>query len=279
MGLTSSLVEGQPPEHKNMPRSWLGYCRTQSIQLGAPSHLLMEPGWDALQPGGGLECCAWGKGPGESDPHRTAAEAELTAESVWNQTGELRKWSLATICPHTGSPTRAEDTSLQYKRPVDPGWLFLCPFGGPGNHTSHHTWGTDSCLPEPAGRGTQGRVRGRLSWGHSGSSTAGRQAGRWGRSLWSLANAGAYCRGFSRLTLAPALELQVGMLTGLAPPLQFSLGHSLLPPPVSRAWAGFSWVAVEPHSASLGTSEASARQMGQVRLAWENTHTSDPILV
>lgn len=33
------------------------------------------------------------------------------------------------------------------------------------------------------------------------------------------------------LTLAPALELQVGTLTGLAPPLQFSLGHSLLPPP------------------------------------------------
>lgn len=28
-------------------------------------------------------------------------------KSVWNQTGELRKWSLATTCPHTGSPTRA----------------------------------------------------------------------------------------------------------------------------------------------------------------------------
>lgn len=33
----------------------------------------------------------------------------------------------------------------------------------------------------------------------------------WGRSLWSLANAGAYCRGFSSgLTPAPALEMQAG---------------------------------------------------------------------
>lgn len=49
---------------------------------------------------------------------------------------------------------------------------------GLGNHTSHHTWGMDSCLPEPAGRRTQGQIRSRLSWGHSGSSMAGRQAGR-----------------------------------------------------------------------------------------------------
>lgn len=79
MGLTLSLVEGQPPgtqEHAQIAR---GYCRTQCIQLGALAHLLMEPGWDTLQPGGGLERCAWGKGPGESDPHHTAVEAELTA--------------------------------------------------------------------------------------------------------------------------------------------------------------------------------------------------------
>lgn len=76
------------------------------------------------------------------------------------------------------------------------------------------------------------------------------------------------------LTLAPALDLQVGMLTGLAPPFQFSLGHSLLPPhPFPELWAGFLWVAVEPHSASLGTSEASARQMGQVRLAFNHLST------
>lgn len=79
MGLTLSLVEGQPPGTQGHAQITGGYCRTQCIQLGALAHLLMEPGWDTLQPGGGLERCAWGKGPRESDPHRTAAEAELTA--------------------------------------------------------------------------------------------------------------------------------------------------------------------------------------------------------
>lgn len=60
VGLTLSLVEGSHQQHKDMPRSWGSilqntsgpqYCRTQCIQLGAPAHLLMEPGWDTLQPG------------------------------------------------------------------------------------------------------------------------------------------------------------------------------------------------------------------------------------
>lgn len=155
--------------------------------------------------------------------------------------------SLATLCPHTPGRTlgQGRNTSLQYKRPVDPGWPFLCPFWGLGNHISHHTWAMDSCLPEPAGRRTQGQVRGRLSWGHSDSSMAGRQAGRqadWGRSLWSLANAGAYCRGFSRADPGtssgvaggnadrpgPSLTVLPGPLPASPPPISGALGRVLV---------------------------------------------------
>lgn len=150
------------------------------------------------------------------------------------------------------------------------------PILGGGDHTSHHTWGMDSCLPEPAGRRTQGQIKRqteletlRQLHGGRADGQAGRQA-VWGRSLWSLANAGAYCRGFSRLTLAPALKLQVGMLRQAWPlPYSSPWATPCLPHPFPELWAGFLWVAAEPHSASLGTSEASARQMGQVRLAWE----------
>lgn len=76
------------------------------------------------------------------------------------------------------------------------------------------------------------------------------------------------------LTLAPALELQVECCDSLGPSLTVLPG--LLPAsphPFPELWAGFLWVAVEPHSASLGTSEASARQMGQVRLAFNHLST------
>lgn len=69
---------------------------------------------------------------------------------------------------------------------------------------------------------------------------AGGQAGRqavWGRSLWSLANAGAYCRGFSRADPGTSSQVAGGNVeTGLAPPLQFSLGHSLPPPTHFRSF-------------------------------------------
>lgn len=85
-----------------------------------------------------------------------------------------------------------------------------------------------------------------------------------------MANAGAYCRGFSRADPGTSSGVAGGnadrpgpSLTVLPGPLPAS------PHPSPELWAGLLWVAVEPHSASLGTSEASARQMGQVRLAWE----------
>lgn len=85
-----------------MPGSRPCCCRTQWIQLGALARSLMEPGWDSPA-WGWAGACAWGKGPGESGPHPTAAKAELTARVCLDQTG-LRKWSLATTCPHLAVP-------------------------------------------------------------------------------------------------------------------------------------------------------------------------------
>lgn len=107
----------------------------------------------------------------------------------------------------------------------------------------------------------------RLSYGRSGCSLVGRRVGRRGRSLWSLANAGAYCRGFSRAD--PDTSSGEAGRNGRA-----GRDHALPgPPEFPELWAGFSGVAVGPHSASLGTSEASARQMGHVRLAFNHLST------
>lgn len=82
------------------------------------------------------------------------------------------------------------------------------------------------------------------------------------------------------LTLAPALELQVGTLTGLAPPLQFSLGHSLLPPTRLRSSGqgscGWLWGLTQPPWAPRRHPPGKWDRSG-----WpgRNTHTSDPILV
>lgn len=61
-------------------------------------------------------------------------------------------------------------------------------------------------------------------------------------------------------TLGPALEMQAGW-GGRPKPLP--------PPPLWSPLQSFGLLGEgEAHSASLGTSEASARQMGHVRLAW-----------
>lgn len=135
-----------------------------------------------------------------------------------------------------GSTTCAGNTSLQCRRPADPGWLLLCPFWG-GNHTSHHTWGWTPASQSQQEEGPKDKLRGTLSWGHSGSSMAGGRAGgragrQFGEGVFGAWQTQGLIAGASPgLTLAPALELQVGMLRqAWAPPLQFSLGHSLPPP-------------------------------------------------
>lgn len=66
--------------------------------------------------------------------------------------------------------------------------------------------------------------------------------GKRGGSLWSLANARAYCRGFSRAD--PGTSSGDAGRNGRA-----GLGHALLglpgPPEFPELWAGFSWVAVD----------------------------------
>lgn len=74
-------------------------------------------------------------------------------------------------------------------------------------------------------------------------------------------------------TLAPALEMQVGQ-TGQASATAAPPSLGLPPPPeFPELQAGFSWAAAGPHSDSLGTSEASARQMGHVLLAFNHLST------
>lgn len=101
---------------------------------------------------------------------------------------------------------------------------------------------------------------------------AGGRAGRLGRESLELGK----CRGLLQgllagLTLAPALEIQAGAMgQARATPSPSSLGPT---PKFPELHAGFSRAAVWPHSASLGTSEASARQMGHVRLAFSHLST------
>lgn len=184
--------------HPTAPRAWLGYT---------------------FQPGGGLERCVWGEGPEESDPHCTAVEEEPTPKSVWNQTGlragtqeMVSGCSLPTdvVVPpvqgilHFG--TRDQVTPVATPLPI---------LGGGESHQPPHLG--NGLLPPRASRKKDPRANkrqtelGTLRQLHGGwvggwmdgrtDERAGGQAGRqavWGRSLWSLANAGAYCRGFSR---------------------------------------------------------------------------------
>lgn len=146
------------------------------------------------------------------------------------------------------------------------------PILGPRIATSPTVGSRPLALSASRNRGTQGRTGGRPDYGHSGSSVVGGRADRKGRESLELGK----CRGLLQelltgLTLAPALEMQAGV-TGQAwaTPSPSSLGP---PPEFPELQAGFSWAAVRPHSASLGTSEASARQMGHVRLAFNHLST------
>lgn len=111
---------------------------------------------------------------------------------------------------------------------------------------------------------------------------AGRQAGRqFGEGVFGAWQMQGLIAGASPgLTLAPALELQVRIAeTGLGPSRTVLPGPLPAPPTHLRSFGQGScgWLK-EPHSASLGTSEASARQMGQVRLAWGGRATHEPSL-
>lgn len=163
---------------------------------------------------------------------------------------------------------RGHATSGQETR--RPGQLPLCPSWG--QRSPPATLGEWTLAPS-AGRKrrqTRGQTGERLSYGRSGCSLVGRRVGRWGRSLWSLANAGAYCRGFSRAD--PDSSSGEAGRNGRAGRDHALPGHPPLPE-FPELWAGFSGAAAGPHSASLGTSEASARQMGHVRLAFNHLST------
>lgn len=209
-----------------MPRSWLGSCR-MCVQLDAPIPFAQRA-W--------LGCCAcaWGRGSWGVRPNCRSVEAGPTARvSGIRQDSDL---GLRLSAHRPGSTTRAGNTSLQDWRPAVPGWLLLCPFLGVGTipATTLGEWTPASQSQQE--EGPKDKLRGGLSWGHSGSSMAGGRAGRragrqFGEGVFGAWQTQGLIAGASPgLTLAPALELQVGMLRqARAPPLQFSLGHS--PPP------------------------------------------------
>lgn len=97
-------------------------------------------------------------------------------------------------------------------------------------------------------------------------------AGRSGQESLELGKCRGLLQGLlSGLTLAPALEMQAGM-TGQA----WATPSPSSPGPPNPSFQSFRQGILGgcgPHSASLGTSEASARQMGHVRLAFNHLST------
>lgn len=157
-----------------MPRSWLGSCR-MCVQLDAPIPFAQRA-W--------LGCCAcaWGRGSWGVRPNCRSVEAGPTARvSGIRQDSDL---GLRLSAHRPGSTTRAGNTSLQDWRPAVPGWLLLCPFLGVGTipATTLGEWTPASQSQQE--EGPKDKLRGGLSWGHSGSSMAGGQGScGWLRSL------------------------------------------------------------------------------------------------
>lgn len=120
------------------------------------------------------------------------------------------------------------------------------PILGREPHQPPHV-GMDSCLPEPAGRRAQGQTKRHTELGTLRQLHGGRAGGRpgrqavWGRSLWSLANAGAYCRGFSRADPGTSSGVAGGNAeTGLGPTLTVLPGPlPASPHPFPELWAGW----------------------------------------
>lgn len=79
MGLTLSLVEGQPPGTQGHAQIVAWPLHNRMYPAGSPIPFAQGTWLGPCPAWGGLECCAWREGPGEPDPHCTAAEAALTA--------------------------------------------------------------------------------------------------------------------------------------------------------------------------------------------------------
>lgn len=234
----------------------------------------LEAGSDALQPGAGtgLEYCAWGESQ-RSQTHISQQPGQgCLPESVWDQ-GRIKAWGSEnglhspSVCMPV-SATQAEGTPFQCKRPGDPGQGLLFAHPVAKNFHQPH-WGNGPLAPRNGRkqRWTQGQI-GRLSWGHSVSWWVNWQVegvfGAW--QMQGLIIAGAYL-GADPGTSAGNAGGNDGAGLGLSLPI--------LPryPRVSRASDRALLGGCGPHSASLGTSEASARQMGHVRLAFNHLST------
>lgn len=84
MGLTLSLVGGALTRNtRTCPDCGLAPAEHNVFSLEPPSHLLKERGWDTLQPGGGLECCAWGGVLGSQTHTAQQWRQSRLPKSVW----------------------------------------------------------------------------------------------------------------------------------------------------------------------------------------------------
>lgn len=84
MGLTLSLVGGALTRNtRTCPNCGLAPEEHNVFSLEPPSHLLKDGGWDTLQPGGGLECCAWGVLGSQTHTAQQWRQSRLP-KSVWS---------------------------------------------------------------------------------------------------------------------------------------------------------------------------------------------------
>lgn len=159
-------------------------------------------GWLALRPsslGVWLECCSWGEGPPGSQTHplQQAAQGWLP-ESDWGQNqawvsgNGLTPPSVHGCQCHLGRGHAISVQETKCRRTVTP-----LPIGGQGSPPA--TTGERPRGPSAVkkGGGTEGQREGDRIRGPQEAPWWADWQADWGWSLWSLANAGTYCRGFS----------------------------------------------------------------------------------
>lgn len=203
MGLAPvNAMEGWPPRTQKV--TVLGMAQApQDVPPGSgpvPLYRRLLPMPSSL--GVGLECHAWRSLGSQTYPLQQDGPG-WQPESDWVKAGRPRSGAVKMAsCHHLSEPvsaTWADSTPFQCKRPSDPRWCPLCPSWGQGSPPAtlrestpgSQCWQEKETSQRTNGRETKVRDTQAALWQVDWQAD-------WGRSLWSLANAGTYCRGFSQ---------------------------------------------------------------------------------